>query len=116
MIRTRFMLIFVLLPFLAACTSIGGISPVTKPKLTKAGADNSQPRYATYDCGKGRKLVLENMQTSVIVIPPDGKSVELLASPADSRTRYSLEQDTLVLDKRTAFWFRTGKVPLDCKR
>lgn len=114
MIRRAFITSFCLTPLLVACTSAGGIG--SKSRIQKPELNNSQPRYATFDCGNGRSLVVENMQTSVIVVPPRGESVELLASPPNSRTRYSVNQDTLVLDKRTAFWFRTGSQPLDCKR
>lgn len=114
MIRPIVILSFVIAPFLAACTSVSDIRP--RPGIQKPKLNSKQPRYATYNCGKGKSLVVENLQTSVIVVPPSGESVELLPSPSNSRTRYSVEQDTLVLDKRNAFWFRTGKVPLDCKR
>lgn len=101
-----------LLPLLSACTTAGTLDGASK----RGASSSTQPRYANYDCGKGRKLVIENFMSSVIVVPPSGDSVELLASPPDSRTRYSVDQDTLVLDGRTAFWFQTGKTPLDCKR
>lgn len=114
MIRSIFILNLAIVPFLVACTSVSDIGP--KSRFQKPQLSSGQPRYATFDCGKGRSLVVENMQTSVIVVPPSGESVELLASPPHSRTRYSVNQDTLVLDKRNAFWFRTGSVPLDCKR
>lgn len=114
MIRPIIILTLAIAPFLVACTSVSDLRP--KPSIQKPQLTNGQPRYATFDCGKGRSLVVENLQTSVIVVPPSGESVELLASPPNSRTRYSVNQDTLVLDKRNAFWFRTGSVPLDCKR
>lgn len=103
----------VLVPLLSACTTASTLDGTTKGG---AASGASQPRYANYDCGNGRKLVIENFVSSVIVVPPSGNSVELLASPPDSRTRYSEGQDTLVLDRRNAFWFQTGKTPLDCKR
>ena len=114
MIRPIVILSFVIAPFFVACTSVGDLRP--RPGFQKPKLSQKQPRYATFNCGKGRSLVVENLQTSVIVVPPSGESVELLASPSGSRTRYSVNQDTLVLDKRNAFWFRTGKIPLDCKR
>lgn len=106
-------LFLVLCPLaLMACTGVGTLDSSKNKRASGA----TQPRYASFDCGRGRKLVVENFRTSVIVIPPTGESVELLPSPPGSKTRYSEGQDTLIVEGRNAFWFRTGKTPLDCKR
>ncbi|GHC74031.1 hypothetical protein [Limoniibacter endophyticus] len=79
-------------------------------------ASGPQPRYATYRCDGGQTLTIENFQSSVLVVKPDGSSVEIPASPPNQTVRYGETPYALVLEGRDALYMKSGDMPLNCKR
>jgi membrane-bound inhibitor of C-type lysozyme len=100
-------LVAALSPLLGGCVSDG-------PSDVSASRSSGQPRHANYRCGSAEFTVL-NRGSSVSILR-DGEQVELPASPAVSRTRYTDGSRVLVLDGAQALYFESGKPPLDCKR
>jgi membrane-bound inhibitor of C-type lysozyme len=76
----------------------------------------TQPRQATYNCGEGGSLIIENLRTSVHLTEPDGTSVELPASPPTQQSRFGEAPYALVLEGNEALLMKNGKEPLTCKR
>lgn len=120
---------------LAGCTSDGlsvgsvGYAPgVLAASLPDAGADaaggpgtgyDDNASYAgrsTYRCDSGEMIEVQNTVTKVAVAASDGSIMELPASPADSHTRYALEQYALVFDGDEALFFRPKTPPATCRR
>ncbi|MEP9374641.1 hypothetical protein [Mesorhizobium sp. KR1-2] len=108
----------VLSPLLLAASCVsesnaGGAAP----KVSVAyDADTPQPSHATYSCGAGRAITVDNFRTSVQVVDPEGDSVELPASPATQQSRYGQTPYALVLDGNEALYMKSGKQPLNCRR
>lgn len=108
----------VLSPLLLAASCVsesnaGGAAP----KVTVAyDVDTPQPSHATYNCGPGGSLTVDNFHTSVHVVDPTGESVELPASPATQQSRYGQTPYALVLDGDEALYMKSGKPPLNCRR
>jgi membrane-bound inhibitor of C-type lysozyme len=76
----------------------------------------AQPRQATYNCGEGGSLTIENFRTSVHLTEPDGTSVDLPASPPTQHSRYGEAPYALVLEGKEALLMKNGKEPLTCSR
>lgn len=72
--------------------------------------------HATYKCDNGESLQIDNTVSAVSVGFPDGSTMQLPASPADSHTRYVQEQYAMVFDGEEALFFRPKAQPLTCKR
>lgn len=90
----------------SACTSASG------PDLQRS----VYPRLATYDCG-GERLTVVNERSQVTVTGPGAEDgVTLPPAPAGQFNRYSEDLYTLVLDRGSAFWYKTGNRPRDCRR
>lgn len=98
-------------------TAVGCVS--TDDALTTGttpnAADERQPRMATYRCGEGGELTVENRGSSVTVASGD-ESVELPAAPSDQASRYSESVYALLLEGREAVWFAGRKPPVTCTR
>lgn len=95
----------------------GCVSPETTG--TVAGSEEGeavQPRMATYQCGEGAAVTVENLGESVRVAGPDGTTVELPAAPSDQRSRFGLASEAIVLDGREALYMAGGSEPLTCLR
>ncbi len=90
----------------------------TSASLAGAVTDVSapQPRTATYNCGGGGTMTIENLGTSVHVEGPNGMSEDLQASPANQNSRYQQAHDAIVIDGREALVMKAGSTPLTCKR
>jgi hypothetical protein len=73
-----------------------------------AGSSTTQPRLATYNCGEGRSLTVENFRTSVHLTEPDGTSVDLPASPPTQQSRFDEAPYALLM--------KSGNEPLTCRR
>ena len=71
---------------------------------------------ATYKCDNGESLQVDNTVAAVSIGFPDGTTMQLPASPADSHTRYVQEQYAMVFDGQEALFFRPKAQPLTCKR
>lgn len=103
---------------LAGCTS-------SAPTAANRSSTPAQPRIATYRCGAGSELRIENLGSSVRVHEPvsadDGDSdrpapIELAAAPPGQQSRYGMNGYALVLEGREALWMKAGKTPLTCLR
>lgn len=83
---------------------------------TAAEAGGAQPRLATYDCGEGNRITVENSGGSVRVSEPETADVVLPASPPAQRARYGVDGHALVLDGREALYMVAGRTPATCRR
>ena len=113
--------------FVAACVSQPG-QKTEKPKpVAKTLTDGSpailvtedrspQPRTATYSCGNGVTMTIENLGSSIRLVDSEGGGEEFLASPANQRSRFGVDHDAVVLDGRDALIMKSGHRPLTCKR
>lgn len=107
---------------LAACAATvlaGSCVPSETGKATAGVIENSsttQPRQATYNCGEGGSLIVENLRTSVHLTEPDGTVVDLPASPPTQQSRYGEAPYALVLEGKEALLMKNGKEPLTCSR
>lgn len=90
-------------------------NPATSVSLVSAPAE-VQPRQATYRCGDGGVLTVENARSSVTLTDPQGEVVTLPAAPASQQSRYGQSGYALVLEGRDALYMKGGKEPLNCRR
>lgn len=104
---------FLLPVILLAAATAGCVGPAED---ALSGFSPSQPRMATYSCGNGDVLRIENRRGSVVVMKADGESIELPASPPRQQNRYGEPPYALVLEDRDALFMVTGQEPVDCRR
>lgn len=73
---------------------------------------------ATYRCGNGGMISIQNLGTSLRVAGPDGWTEEFAASPANQSSRYqaAATHDAVVIDGREALVMKKGSTPLTCRR
>lgn len=72
---------------------------------------------ATYRCGNGGMITIQNLGTSLRVVGPDGGSEEFAASPANQSSRYqAATHDAIVIDGREALVMKKGSTPQTCTR
>jgi len=76
---------------------------------------SSAGRFA-WTCDNGDIVKVDNTVTSITVGMPDGSVMQMPATPADSRTRYVVQQYALVFDGDEALFFRPKAAPLTCKK
>lgn len=100
----------------ASCVSEGNAGAAPSKATIAYDANTPQPSHATYNCGAGGSLTVDNFRTSVQVVDPEGESVELPASPATQQSRYGQTPYALVLDGDEALYMKNGKQPLNCRR
>ncbi|MDX8467882.1 hypothetical protein RFM26_19490 [Mesorhizobium sp. VK23B] len=92
------------------------------PPATKIITDLTVPRSgvgtATYRCGNGGMISIQNLGTSLRVAGPDGWTEEFAASPANQSSRYqaAATHDAVVIDGREALVMKRGSTPLTCRR
>lgn len=112
-LRRTFRVTLALLPLAgaAACVSKPAADPAAVTDMTAP-----QPRTATYACGDGGRMTIENLGTSVRLLRSDGTATELPASPANQNSRYGEAHDAVVLDGREALVMQGGATPLTCTR
>ncbi|TIQ35627.1 MAG: hypothetical protein E5X48_12960 [Mesorhizobium sp.] len=99
-----------------------GAAATPKTPATKIITDLTAPRSgvgtATYRCGNGRMITIQNLGTSLRVGGPDGWTEEFAASPANQRSRYqaAATHDAIVIDGREALVMKKGSTPQTCAR
>ncbi|CDX25831.1 conserved exported hypothetical protein [Mesorhizobium sp. ORS 3324] len=98
-------------------------APTTAPApATKITTDLTVPRsgmgMATYRCGNGGMITIQNLGTSLRVVGTDGGSEEFAASPANQSSRYQEAEthDAIVIDGREALVMKKGSTPQTCTR
>jgi hypothetical protein len=89
---------------------------------TKITTDLTAPRSAvgtaTYGCGNGSAITIQNLGSSLRVIEPGGATEEFVASPANQSSRYqeAATHNAIVIDGREALVMKRGSTPQTCKR
>lgn len=98
-------------------------TPATSaPPATKIVTDLTAPRSgigtATYRCGNGGMITIQNLGSSLRVVAADGSAEEFAASPANQNSRYqeAATHDAIVIDGREALVMKRGSTPQTCKR
>ncbi|RWA77917.1 MAG: hypothetical protein EOQ30_32035 [Mesorhizobium sp.] len=98
-------------------------TPATPPSpTTKIITDLTAPRStvgtATYRCGNGGMITIQNLGSSLRVLGPDGAAEEFAASPANQSSRYQEAEthDAIVIDGREALVMKRGSTPQTCRR
>ncbi|WP_245501474.1 MULTISPECIES: hypothetical protein [unclassified Mesorhizobium] len=92
------------------------------PQATKIITDLTVPRSgigtATYRCGNGGMITIQNLGSSLRVARPDGSTEEFAASPANQSSRYqeAATHDAIVIDGREALVMKRGSTPQTCRR
>ena len=97
-------------------------TPATPAPATKIVTDLTVPRSgigaATYRCGNGGMITIQNLGSSLRVVRPDGSTEEFAASPANQSSRYqeAATHDAIVIDGREALVMKRGSTPQTCRR
>ena len=137
--RTVWMSVFPLLLIVAACVpqddapkaantvppppaqqSVAAAAPPAP--ATKITTDLTAPRSgigtATYRCGNGGMITIQNLGSSLRVVRSDGTAEEFAASPANQSSRYqeAATHDAIVIDGREALVMKRGSTPQTCRR
>ncbi|TPL81441.1 hypothetical protein [Mesorhizobium sp. B2-3-12] len=91
------------------------------PPATKITTDLTAPRIttgtATYRCGNGGTITIQNLGTSLRVVGQEGAIEEFAASPANQSSRYqAVTHDAIVIDGREALVMKRGSTPQTCTR
>ncbi len=122
-----------LFPILVALAAPLAVSACTTAKdgnatgaLAAAGAEGDQATgyddnalsagKASWRCDNGETYLVDNTVSQIVVSSPDGQTMELPATPPDSRTRYVFQQYAFVVDGEEALFFRAKSSPLTCKK
>ena len=86
--------------------------------VTDLTAPRSALGTATYRCGNGGMITIQNLGTALRVVRPDGTTEEFAASPANQSSRYqeAASHDAIVIDGREALVMKRGSTPQTCKR
>ncbi|MGX8011238.1 hypothetical protein ACVDG8_020875 [Mesorhizobium sp. ORM8.1] len=92
-------------------------APPTKT-ITDLTAPRSSVGMATYRCGNGGTITIQNLGGALRVVRPDGTTEEFAASPANQNSRYqeATTHDAIVIDGREALVMKRGSTPQTCKR
>ena len=92
-------------------------APATKI-VTDLTAPRSGVGTATYRCGNGGTITIQNLGSVLRVVRPDGTTEEFAASPANQRSRYqeAATHDAIVIDGREALVMKRGSTPQTCRR
>ena len=142
--RTVWVSVFPLLAVVAACVPQDGapkaanvvspapaqqsIAAAARPAsappapATKITTDLTAPRStvgtATYGCGNGSTITIQNLGSSLRVIEPNGATEEFAASPANQSSRYqeAATHNAIVIDGREALVMKRGSTPQTCRR
>lgn len=93
---------------LAACVADNAGTSLTTSSI--------QPRQASYDCGGGVSITVENAQNAVRLVDAEGTSYDLPAAPPGQMSRYGEGGFALVLEQRDALWMKAGDEPMTCRR
>lgn len=86
--------------------------------VTDLTAPRSAVGTATYRCGNGGMITIQNLGTALRVVRPDGTTEEFAASPANQSSRYqeAASHDAIVIDGREALVMKRGSTPQTCRR
>ncbi|WP_365986587.1 hypothetical protein [Mesorhizobium sp.] len=96
-----------------------GASPAPATKIiTDLTAPRSAVGTASYRCGNGGVITIQNLGRSLRVVGPDGVAEEFAASPANQSSRYqeAATHDAIVIDGREALVMKRGSTPQTCRR
>ncbi|CDX22813.1 conserved hypothetical protein [Mesorhizobium plurifarium] len=97
-------------------------TPAAPAPTTKIVTDLTVPRSgigtATYRCGNGGMITIQNLGSSLRVVRQDGSTEEFAASPANQSSRYqeAATHDAIVIDGREALVMKRGSTPQTCRR
>lgn len=103
----------------AAAAPPASTSPAPATKITTdLTAPRSMVGTATYGCGNGSAITIQNLGSSLRVIEPNGAAEEFVASPANQSSRYqeAATHNAIVIDGREALVMKRGSTPQTCKR
>ncbi|WP_296737492.1 hypothetical protein [Mesorhizobium sp.] len=108
----------------APSTSAAPKATAAPPPPAKIVTDLTAPRSgsgigtATYRCGNGTAITIQNLGSSLRVVGADGATEEFAASPANQNSRYqeAATHDAIVIDGREALVMKRGSTPQTCKR
>jgi len=86
--------------------------------ITDLTAPRSSLGSATYRCGNGGTITIQNLGSALRVVRADGTTEEFAASPANQNSRYqeAATHDAIVIDGREALVMKRGSTPQTCKR
>jgi len=104
---------------IAAAARPASAPPAAPTKITTdLTAPRSSVGTATYGCGNGSAITIQNLGSSLRVIEPNGATEEFAASPANQSSRYqeAATHDAIVIDGREALVMKRGSTPQTCKR
>jgi hypothetical protein len=110
------------IPATAPIPSTAKTPATPAPPATKIITDLTTPRSgvgtATYRCGNGGMITIQNLGSSLRVGRPDGTTEEFAASPANQSSRYqeAATHDAIVIDGREALVMKRGSTPQTCRR
>lgn len=104
----------------ASSTPSAPATPAAPPAkiVTDLTAPRSGVGTATYRCGNGGTITIQNLGSVLRVARPDGTTEEFAASPANQNSRYqeAATHDAIVIDGREALVMKRGSTPQTCKR
>ncbi|WP_224518045.1 hypothetical protein [Mesorhizobium sp. CA8] len=109
-------------PAPTATTAPAPATAKTPAPATKIVTDLTVPRSgvgtASYRCGNGGMITIQNLGSSLRVVRPDGSTEEFAASPANQSSRYqeAATHDAIVIDGREALVMKRGSTPQTCRR
>lgn len=83
---------------------------------TPIEAAPAQPHVASYNCGDGDVITVENLGALVHVVGADGSALDLPAAPDSQRSRYGAGADVIVIEGREALLMRGRHEPQTCMR
>ncbi len=104
-------------PASGAAPAAAPVAPPTKI-VTDLTAPRSSIGTATYRCGNGGTITIQNLGSALRVVRADGTTEEFAASPANQNSRYqeAASHDAIVIDGREALVMKRGSTPQTCKR
>ena len=107
-------------PVASPASATAAAAPAAPPAkiVTDLTAPRSAVGTATYRCGNGGMITIQNLGTALRVVRPDGTTEEFAASPANQSSRYqeAASHDAIVIDGREALVMKRGSTPQTCKR
>ena len=104
----------------ASTAAPAAAAPAAPPAkiVTDLTAPRSGVGTATYRCGNGGTITIQNLGSVLRVAKADGTTEEFAASPANQNSRYqeAASHDAIVIDGREALVMKRGSTPQTCKR
>lgn len=105
-------------PSSAAAPAVAAPAAPPAKIVTDLTAPRSGVGTATYRCGNGGTITIQNLGSVLRVAKADGTTEEFAASPANQNSRYqeAATHDAIVIDGREALVMKRGSTPQTCKR